>query len=141
MARGDLPSDELVMGALRNYIKTHNSKDGFIFDGVPRTMNQVRILDEILTGLNMKIDHIIYFDVSTEQLIKRLLGRIICADCAATYNVHFKPPQQDGVCDVCGGTNLNKRSDDNENSIRTRLQVYLDKTQDVIEHYQKLRHV
>ena len=138
MASGELPSDSSVMDSLKNYILVHSNKDGFIFDGVPRTMNQVVQLGEILNELNMQIDHIIYFDISAEQLVKRLLGRVVCTDCGTTYNIYFRPPKQENICDVCGGTNLKKRSDDNEASIKTRLQVYLDKTHDVIEHYQKL---
>ena len=138
MAKGLFPSDDLIMDVLRNYLVSHHNESGFIFDGVPRTMNQVHKLDSILTQLNISIDHIIYFDVSEDQLIKRLMGRVVCSDCGTTYNEYFSKPKVEGICDKCHGTSLIKRSDDNEASIKTRLKVYLDKTQEVIDYYQKL---
>ncbi len=137
MAKGDLVPDEVVANIIAGKLATDEIReDGFILDGFPRTENQARILDELLAKENIELDGIILFDVKDEVLMQRLTGRRVCKGCGSTlHHMLFNPPKVDLVCDKCGGE-LYQRPDDNEETAKDRLQVYVDQTMPVINYYQ-----
>lgn len=106
----------------------------YIFDGYPRNVDQANVLDsKFLKEANSKA---IYFDIDLAILAERLINRRTCGDCGAIYNLKSKPPKIDGVCDKCGGKNLQQRKDDNEETVKTRLKVFRETIGPVLEHYE-----
>ena len=132
MDRGELVPDELIV----QLIEETMPKDGnVILDGFPRTVNQALALEEMLKGKGEKISKVLFFDVPDEVIIDRLSGRRVCSKCGAVYHVKYNPPKIEGVCDLCGGS-LVQRDDDKEEVVRKRLEVYRKQTQPLIEFYQ-----
>jgi len=127
MEAGDLVPDAVVNAIVDEAL---NSADGFVLDGYPRNLEQA----EELEGMT-DLDVILSLDVSREELVDRLTGRRVCDDCGANYHVEFNQPETEGVCDECGGE-LIQREDDNEESVRNRLDVFDDNTAPVIAHYE-----
>jgi len=133
MDRGELVPDELIV----QLIEETMPKDGnVILDGFPRTVNQALALEEMLKDKGEKISKVLFFDVPDEVIIDRLSGRRVCSKCGAVYHVKYNPPKVEGVCDLCGGT-LVQRDDDKEEVVRRRLEVYRKQTQPLIEFYQE----
>lgn len=133
MDRGELVPDELIV----QLIEETMPKDGnVILDGFPRTVNQALALEEMLRVKGEKISKVLFFDVSDEVIIDRLSGRRVCSKCGAVYHVKYNPPKVEGVCDLCGGT-LVQRDDDKEEVVRKRLEVYRKQTHPLIEFYQE----
>jgi adenylate kinase len=135
MDKGELVPDSVVIGIVEERIQEPDCKNGYMLDGFPRTVPQATALDEMLQKLGSKIDHVVSIEVPQEELIKRLTGRRTCRECGAGYHVMFDPPKKEGVCDKCGGE-LYQRDDDNEQTVRSRLQVYDSQTKPLIEYYQ-----
>jgi adenylate kinase len=135
MDAGELVSDDIVLGMIRERLAEPDAKAGFILDGFPRNRAQATALDALLTELGLGIDRAIHIQVPFDELLKRLAGRRTCTQCGALYNVFFSPPRRAGVCDRCDGA-LMQRDDDNEQTISRRLRVYEDQTQPLIEYYQ-----
>jgi len=106
-----------------------------LLDGFPRTEKQARYLDKILNKINQSVDYAFYLKASLPVIIRRLTGRLVCRQCGALFNIFEKPPVKEGVCDECGGE-LYQRADDNEETIKTRMDVYLENTKPIIEYYQ-----
>jgi len=132
MDRGELVPDELIV----QLIEETMPKDGnVILDGFPRTVNQALALEEMLKGKGEKISKVLFFDVPDEVIIDRLSGRRVCSKCGAVYHVKYNPPKVEGVCDLCGGS-LVQRDDDKEEVVKKRLEVYRKQTQPLIEFYQ-----
>ncbi|MBR3251726.1 MAG: nucleoside monophosphate kinase, partial [Erysipelotrichaceae bacterium] len=104
-------------------------------DGYPRTKAQAEDLSQILKQLNKKIDAVINLDISDEDLVKRITGRRLCPACGEIYNIYFKKPSKEGICDKCGAE-LIQRKDDNLESLETRLSEYHKNTQPLIEYYE-----
>jgi len=134
MNKGLLVPDEVVIGIIEERLKGQDCKKGFILDGFPRTIPQAESLDEVMSRLNMKLDHVIDFELNEDVLIKRLSGRRICEGCGIMYNVYFNPPRKDMVCDACG-KNLFQRKDDHIETIKERLKVYRAQTMPLIDFY------
>jgi adenylate kinase len=133
MDRGELVPDELIV----QLIEETMPKDGnVILDGFPRTVNQALALEEMLRVKGEMISKVLFFDVPDEVIIDRLSGRRVCSKCGAVYHVKYNPPKVEGVCDLCGGT-LVQRDDDKEEVVRKRLEVYRKQTQPLIEFYQE----
>jgi adenylate kinase len=109
---------------------------GFNLDGFPRAVAQAEALEKILTKMNKKLDHVISIEVPEEELVRRLTGRRSCPKCGAMFHVMFTPPKKEGVCDGCG-SNLIQRSDDNEATIRNRIDVYREQTEPLEKFYEK----
>jgi adenylate kinase len=128
---GFMDAGELVPDAVVNEIvKTAlESADGYVLDGYPRNLDQAEYLDSITD-----LDVVASLEVSREELVDRLTGRRVCADCGANYHVEFDQPAEAGVCDECGGE-LVQRDDDTEETVRERLRVFDENTQPVIEFY------
>jgi len=132
MDRGELVPDELIV----QLIEESMPKDGnVILDGFPRTVNQALALEEMLKGKGEKISKVLFFDVPDEVIIDRLSGRRVCSKCGAVYHVKYNPPKVEEMCDLCGGS-LVQRDDDKEDVVKKRLEVYRKQTQPLIEFYQ-----
>ena len=133
---GKLVPDQLVIEMMRHRLREQDARIGFILDGFPRTTEQAKALDKLLAEETMKVDHAINFDASDGKIIDRLSGRRICGKCGAIYHLKNIPPKQEGICDQCGGT-LVQRKDDNEETVRRRLEVYREETAPLIEYYER----
>lgn len=134
MDKGALVPDELVTEMLKVRLKQPDTKIGFILDGYPRNINQAMSLDELLKKGNSEIDLVFYLETSEPVIIQRLSGRLVCKLCGVNFHIKNMPPKKRGVCDNCGGE-LYQRTDDKEETIRKRLQVYLDESAPLIEYY------
>ena len=134
---GQLVPDELVTKLIEQKLK---SKSGigqdFLLDGFPRTSNQAKDLDKILISVQKPMDYILYLDTSLPIIIKRLTGRRVCRNCGSLFHVVNRLPKEQGICDQCGGV-LYQRPDDNEETIKTRMNVYMKSTKPIIEYYKK----
>jgi adenylate kinase len=136
MEAGDLVPDEVVIGIIRDRLTGSDTAEGFMLDGFPRTLEQARELDAMLEQAGRALTVVLVIEVPEEELVQRLSGRRACKDCGKGYNVVFDPPKKDGVCDVCGGE-LFQRTDDNEETVRNRLQVYRRQTAPLIGYYEQ----
>lgn len=136
MDAGQLVSDAIVLGIIRERLDDPDTTPGFILDGFPRNLAQAKALDSLLEELDRPLDTALLIDVTFDVLLQRLAGRITCRNCGTVYNLHTNPPQQSGVCDVCGSTELFQRQDDNEDTIRKRLEVYESETKPLTRYYQ-----
>lgn len=137
--RGDLISDNLMTDLLIEKIKNPECSKGIILDGYPRNVAQAKILEQdILTKFICEKLYVLYFDLPDSEIVKRLTGRYSCADCKTQYHKIFRNPQSPGKCDVCGSENFSYRKDDNESSIKQRLEVYRVQTSQLIEYYSQL---
>ena len=133
MDAGDLVSDDIVIGILKDRIKEPDAQNGFILDGFPRTVPQAEALD----AMGVKIDKVIEIHVPDEKIQQRLSGRRVCLDCGATYHVDFKPSRTEGVCDVCG-KQLVIRKDDEPETVKSRLKTYHEQTAPLKGYYEAL---
>ncbi len=134
MAAGELVTDEIVIGLIEEKLKGDNG-GGFIFDGFPRTLAQADALGELLEKYGKTLDAVIEMRVDDDALVRRITGRFTCGNCGEVYHDETKRPKVDGVCDVCGASDMKRRADDNEDSLRTRLMEYYKKTSPLIGYY------
>lgn len=133
MDRGQLVTDEIVIGLIRE--KLSEGGNGFIFDGFPRTLAQADALGQLLDETGMVLDAVIEMQVDDQALVRRITGRYTCGNCGEVYHDETKPTAHHGVCDACGSTDLRRRADDNEDSLKTRLLEYYKKTSPLIGYY------
>ncbi len=136
MDAGGLVPDSVVIGLVEERIQKPDAGRGYMLDGFPRTAAQAKELDNILGGMGQKIDHVISVEVPNAELLGRLTGRRTCRSCGAGFHVIFDPPRKEGVCDKCGGE-LYQRSDDNEATVKSRLETYEAQTKPLIDYYEK----
>lgn len=136
MDQGKLVPDEVVVGMVKERLSQPDCAKGFLLDGFPRTLPQAEALDATFKDLGIVPDGVINIDVPREKLMARLTGRRVCKGCGASYHVMFNQPKVDGVCNSCGGE-LYQRSDDNEEAVGNRLDVYEQQTQPLIDYYSK----
>lgn len=136
MNKGALVPDEVIHDIIVERLSQDDIEAGFLFDGYPRTKAQAEDLDSILKELNKKIDCVINMNIDDEVLIKRITGRRLCPVCGEIFNIYFKAPEKEGICDKCGAE-LIQRKDDNLDSLKVRLEEYHKNTQAVIEYYEK----
>jgi len=127
MEKGELVPDSVVLEMVKERISRPDCSGGFILDGFPRTTPQAHSLDEMLGDMGIALDKVVELDVDFDHIVQRLLGRRNCDSCGADANVFFSPPKVEGVCDKCSG-NLVQRADDNEGTIRNRLNVFEEQT-------------
>ncbi|KAB2329633.1 adenylate kinase [Cytobacillus gottheilii] len=135
MDKGELVPDEVTIGIVRERLSESDCEKGFLLDGFPRTVPQAEALENILSELNKTMDYVINIDVDQEILMERLTGRRICKSCGATYHLVFNPPAKEGVCDRCGGE-LYQRADDNEETVKNRLDVNIKQTKPLLGFYE-----
>lgn len=132
MDAGELVPDDVVIGVVKERMAEPDAKNGFILDGVPRTVAQA----EALERLGVDIDVVLNIEVSDENVIERLSGRRVCEKCGASYHTLFKPSRVPDVCDRCGGR-LIIRKDDEPETIKARLKVYHEQTEPLIDFYRQ----
>lgn len=137
MERGELVSDEIVSKLIDAELEAMGPDTGAIFDGYPRTEAQAHSLDAILAGHGRKLDHVIELEVNEDALVERITGRFTCAQCGAGYHDVFKQPEVTGVCDKCGSTEFKRRPDDNEETVRKRMEEYRAKTAPILPIYEE----
>lgn len=141
--KGELVPDDVTIGIVEERLQQPDCKKGFLLDGFPRTLAQAEALDQILGRLNTKLDDVINLKVDSDNLLARITGRRVCKTCGTSYHIVFNPPKVEGICDKDGGE-LYQRPDDNEDSVRTRLDEYSNKTAPLLTFYENqnlLRHI
>ena len=132
--RGNLVSDEIMLGIMSERLARPDAQEGFILDGFPRTEKQAFDLEELLDSLETRLDAAVLMDVDFDVLMKRLTGRRTCSKTGKLLNIHFSPQEELDECTRAGGK-LIQREDDNEETIRNRLDVYRARTEPVVEFY------
>ena len=134
MDAGKLVPDELTCDLVADRLAQADCADGFILDGFPRTIPQAEALDKVLEKLGTTIDYAVNIDVPDEAIVSRMSGRRACVGCGATYHIVFNPPKKEDICDHCGA-GLILRDDDRPETVQTRLRVYHEQTQPLIDFY------
>jgi len=137
MQFGALVPDEIMVDIIKKRISEADCDKGFILDGFPRNIKQAASLDIMLDALSKEINLVINIEVEEGVLIKRIAGRFICKNCHVSYNCFFNPTTVDGICDKCGSSSFESRSDDSEETVRNRLLIYNQNTKELIEFYRK----
>ena len=138
ISKGELVPDELTINIVKDRLTWEDTKNGVILDGFPRTKAQAEALDEILQEIGKKVDIVPELIVPDQVIIDRILNRATCSnkECGAIYNTKYKPSKVPGVCDICG-SKLVTRTDDNEEAIQNRLEVYRKNVQDLLDYYKE----
>jgi adenylate kinase len=136
MDAGELVSDEIVSALIDEELAAMGPETGAIFDGYPRTAAQAEQLDAILARHGRRLDRVIELEVDEDELVRRIVGRYSCATCGAGYHDEFHQPKVAGICDRCGGTEFKRRTDDNEETVRTRMAEYRAKTAPILPLYE-----
>ena len=137
MDAGELVSDEIVSALIDAELAALDKDTGAIFDGYPRTRKQAEQLDALLAQHGRKLDRVIELQVDEEALVDRITGRFTCAQCGAGYHDRHNRPETRGVCDKCGSTEFKRRPDDNEETVRHRMQVYRSETAPILPYYEE----
>lgn len=135
LSRGELISDEIITKLLDDRISENDCKDGFILDGYPRTLKQIKLLDEVLAKKGKKVDKVIELLASDELVYKRILERKKCEKCGRMYGIDF-PPKVLDVCDDCGGK-LSVRTDDTKETLKARIDIYKKNSKEILEYYKE----
>jgi len=139
MDEGSLVPDELILGIVADRVAEPDCQNGFILDGVPRTLAQA----EALEAKGVKIDHVVSIEVDDSEIEGRMTGRRVCGKCGASYHIVANPPKTENVCDLCG-SELIIRKDDAPETVRKRLEVYHAQTEVLMSYYEKqgkIRHI
>ena len=138
LANGELVKDEITYQLIEDRLGKDDCKNGYIIDGFPRNIAQAHEYDKILKNLNYEVGNVIFINVDKKTLEKRITGRRICEDCKTIFNINDpkSSPKVESVCDNCGGK-LYQRSDDNLEAFENRYNMYLEKTEPIIEYYKK----
>ncbi|MDP1947708.1 MAG: adenylate kinase [Nitrospirota bacterium] len=138
MDQGQLVPDSVVIGLVREKLGDSSCANGFVLDGFPRTVPQAEELGRVLAAKSSGLDLVVNFQVSREDVVRRLSGRRSCPKCQATFHVDFAKPKVDEVCDRCGDS-LVQRNDDRRDAIETRLKVYDEQTAPLVRYYEERR--
>ena len=134
MDAGKLVPDEVILGMMAKRLAEADCASGYVLDGFPRTLAQAKGLDDIAERAGSPLELAVYVDVPEDEVIRRITSRRSCPKCRAIYNVISSPPKVDGVCDVDGAA-LEQRSDDAEEVVRNRYQIYLKETSPLVDFY------
>lgn len=138
MKNGRLVSDEIILQLIEHTLDSPQYQNGFLLDGFPRTLVQAQALDTLLHTRNTHLDCVLDIAVSDTLLVERITGRFTCSKCETGYHDIYKKPQKDSLCDKCGAENsFYRRTDDNEETLRTRLNQYHDLTKPLLLYYQQ----
>jgi len=133
---GELVSDDIVLGMIKQRLSEPDTLNGFILDGFPRNLAQANALDTMLNELSIPLETTILIDVADDKIIERIVNRESCADCGQMFNLISAPPKETHICDACGGE-LTHRADDNIETVSKRLDVYREQTMPLIDYYDK----
>jgi adenylate kinase len=136
MDEGNLVPDDVIIVVISERIQEDDARDGFILDGFPRTIPQAEALDRQLEQLGRGITAALLVEAPEDEVIKRISGRRQCVEAGHVYNIHFDPPKRDEVCDQ-DGSRLQRRSDDDPEKVKHRLEVYREQTSPLIEYYEQ----
>jgi adenylate kinase len=136
MDSGGLVPDDVIIGLVAERLARPDARKGFVLDGYPRTAAQARALDDLLEERGLTLDRVVLFRIGEADLVARLTGRRVCRGCGRNYHVTFSPPAKPGVCDACRG-DVCQRSDDGEQTVRRRIQVYEENTRPLVEYYRE----
>jgi adenylate kinase len=136
MDKGELVPDEITIKMILERINQPDCASGCLLDGFPRTLHQAKVLDKALKEQGKTIDKAIYIEVPNEELVKRLSGRRLCRVCQTPYHIINSPPKTPGKCDKCGGE-LYQRSDDSEETVKDRLNIFFAQTVPILDYYRK----
>lgn len=136
MDAGQLVPDELVIRMISERIEDPDCEKGFLLDGFPRTTAQAEALDAMLAEKGLKLDAVIQIRVDEEALVERITGRFTCTNCGAGYHDKFQRPEREGVCDKCGASEFVRRDDDNEETVRKRMEAYRAQTAPILPYYE-----
>ena len=134
MDAGELVSDEIVLGLIRDYLQQRDTARGFVLDGFPRNLAQAEALQELLAEVTQPLDAVVLLEVDFDVLMKRLTGRRTCSKTGKLLNIYFSPQSEIDACLEAGGE-LVQRADDTEETIVNRLDVYRQQTEPLIEYY------
>ncbi len=134
MDRGEYVPDEIAVKMVLDRLEQPDCREGFILDGFPRTVPQAQALERALAEAGRPLHAVLNYKVGDEMVVKRLTNRVVCPSCKRPYNLEFKRPRVEGVCDVCGAR-LTLRSDDDEPTIRRRLEVYRKETEPLVLYF------
>jgi adenylate kinase len=136
MDSGQLVSDEIVLGIIRERLKEPDARGGFVLDGFPRNIEQAQALYELLDGLGQQLDVVVVLEVDSHELVRRIAGRRTCRNCGRVFNVLTSPPAAGETCQATGGPHeLFQRRDDAESTVAERLKVYEQKTRPLVDFY------
>ena len=136
LSKGELISDEIITGLLRERLSKDDCKKGFILDGYPRTLNQIYLLNDLLEELGRKIDKVIELTAPDELVFKRILERKSCEKCGKMYGIDF-PSKVENVCDDCGGP-LVVRTDDTKETLKARIDTYNKNSKEILDYYRNV---
>lgn len=138
IGRGQLVPDDVTIKIVEERLNEPDVQNGVILDGFPRTVRQAEELDKILASKGQKVDKVINLETPDEEIIERIVNRRVCSnqECKAVYNLVLNPPKKEGICDRCG-SELIKRKDDTEETVRERLATYFKQTSPLVEYYEK----
>ena len=138
IAGGNLVPDEITVPMVKARLEEDDAKEGVILDGFPRTIAQAEALDKILEEQGKKVDLVINLITPRDEIITRILNRRVCSnqECKATYNLVMHPSKVEGICDKCGAKLKQREDDSSEESIKTRLNIYDEKTKPLVEYYE-----
>ncbi|MEY4502420.1 MAG: hypothetical protein RIS52_2310 [Pseudomonadota bacterium] len=136
MKAGKFLPDEVMAQILGEHMDKLDAATGIIFDGYPRTARQAELLDALLADRHRSLDYVIELEVDENALVERITGRFTCGACGEGYHDRFKPPRVAGQCDKCGATDFKRRPDDNEETVRTRMAEYRNKTAPILPLYE-----
>jgi adenylate kinase len=137
MDRGDLVSDDVILGIVAERMSKPDVSKGVVFDGFPRTPAQAEALDKMLASRGQKLHAVIEMKVDDDELVARISGRYTCKSCGKGYHERFAPTKIEGTCDSCGGHEFVRRPDDNAKTVRDRLTVYNTQTAPLVEYYRE----
>jgi adenylate kinase len=137
MDRGDLVSDDVIIGIVGDRMAKPDVSKGVVFDGFPRTPAQAAALDKMLASRGQRLHAVIEMKVDDEALVARIGGRFTCKSCGTGYHDRFAPTKVEGTCDSCGGHEFVRRPDDNEKTVRDRLTVYNTQTAPLVNYYRE----
>ncbi|WP_318201879.1 adenylate kinase [Streptomyces sp. SCL15-4] len=135
MDAGNLVPDEVTIAMAKDRMEQPDAEKGFLLDGFPRNVSQAEALDQLLRTEGITLDAVLDLEVPEDEVVKRIAGRRVCRkDSSHVFHVDYSKPEQEGVCDVCGGE-LYQRDDDSEDTVRKRLEVYHTQTEPIIDYY------
>ncbi|MFW6721111.1 adenylate kinase [Streptomyces sp. MAR4 CNY-716] len=135
MEAGNLVPDEVTVGMAWDRMEQPDAEGGFLLDGFPRNVAQAVALDGLMKDAGLELDAVLDLEVPEDEVVKRIAGRRICRnDSSHVFHVTYSPPEREGVCDICGGE-LYQRDDDDEDTVRRRLEVYHEETEPIIDYF------